>query len=222
MKYDNYEQFKQHAQALKKSLISKIQDPQAQKVIKLSLVQEALAQSLNYANLAAFKAQAFAGQDQLLNMVPDNLGSFLLCVEGLAYNQETMEDVSFAIINSDYATTEDIRRTAYREHRQYRSEGYDVDAHLPASTWEDCVVTAVHIECPSISKYGVPYYGDEESAPVRIAKNFSMKVLKNLDISIHDRGDDGGTTVFFEVRAPQSVFNAITALPLVNTELEEI
>lgn len=221
MKYENYEQFKNHSKVLKNALVAKIKDPQAKKAIKLSLVQEALAQSLNYANLATFKAMEFAGYDQILDAVPDNLGPFLLNVEGLAYDDE-MEPVSFAIVRDGYATCQDIRRTRYSEHREFRSAGYAVDLHLPADIWKDCVVTAVHIECPCISEYGTPYFGDEETAAVRIAKAFNMKVFKHVEVSIHDRGDDGGTTIFFEVQAPQHVFNSITALPLVDHDLDEV
>ena len=224
MFYENYAQFKSHAKALKKALAQGLSSEETPSKLRLSTVQEAIAHSLGYASLAAFKAKVFAKSSQIVDQIPDNLGPFLLCVEGLLYNEE-LEDESFAILNGEYATLRDLRHlSVFRRHRDFRSEGYCVGRypHLDAEFWAQCYVTGIHIECPSVSEYGTPYFGDFESAAQRVADAFQMKVKKNLDIQIHDRGDDGGTTVFFEVHAPQVVFDKITALPLCSNDGEEL
>lgn len=224
MKFENYEQFKSYAKTLQSALNRKMATPSQDNPVKLSVVQEALAQSVGYDCLAAFKATAFKVNEQIVKEVPDGLGSFLMCVEGLVYDDE-MEPQSFVILDQEYATIEDIRRARnFTVHREKRSEGYIVDRHpeLNAELWSQCYVKAIHIECPSIGEYGVPYYGDEHSAAERITQQFQMKVVERPDVYIHDRGDDGGTTVFFEVWAPQSVFNTLEDLPLVDHDGDEV
>lgn len=224
MNYENFTQFKNHAKSLQGALNRKLAGSSPEDSIKLSIVQEALAQSLGFDCLAAFKATAFKENEQIVKEVPDDLGSFLLCVDGLAYDED-MEPVSFAIIDQDYACVRDIHRTeSHRAHREKRSEGYWIDRHpeLDSEFWSQCYVKAVHIECPSIGEYGVPYFGDELTAAQRIVKQYHFKVVELPDVYIKDRGDDGGTTVFFEVWAPQSVFNKITALPLCDLDGDEV
>lgn len=224
MKFENYTQFKSYAKTLQAALNRKMATATEVAPVRLSDVQEALAQSVGYDCLAAFKATAFKASEQIVKEVPEGLGSFLMCVEGLAYDEE-MEPESFVILDERYSTARDIHKTRdWTFHREMRSEGYLVDRHpeLDANFWAQCYVKAIHIECPSIGEYGIPYFGDELTAAQRIVEQYQMKVVDRPDVYIEDRGDDGGTTVFFEVWAPQSVFDALEDLPLVDHDGDEV
>jgi len=65
---------------------------------------------------------------------------------------------------------------------------------------ENVVIQAVRAEIPSVDEYGLPGLADESSAPAWLREEFGVAVIEPLDITVHDRGDDGMGCFWVEAR----------------------
>jgi len=64
----------------------------------------------------------------------------------------------------------------------------------------DVVVQAIRAETPATDEYGIPDFADEDYANKALQDDFNLAAIAELDITLHDRGDDGATIAWFEAR----------------------
>lgn len=79
--------------------------------------------------------------------------------------------------------------------------------------YSSMVVTNVLSVCPSIDRYGVPYYGDCNSVQERVLDDFNFRVSDTVTADLFDTGCDGGDSVYFEVLVSPDLADKIRAIP---------
>lgn len=79
-------------------------------------------------------------------------------------------------------------------------------------------IQAVRAEVPSIDEYGLPGLADESNAPAWLREEFGVAVVEPLDITVHDRGDDGMGCFWVEARVHPDLAKQLPAkVPVKNT-----
>lgn len=62
------------------------------------------------------------------------------------------------------------------------------------------VVTDVHSTVPSIDKYGLPWFADEDKAHAWFREEIGCATTTPLEVSLRDTGDDSAAQYWFEAR----------------------
>jgi hypothetical protein len=75
----------------------------------------------------------------------------------------------------------------------------------------DVVVQAIRAETPATDEYGTPDFADEDYANKALREDFNLAAIADLDITLHDRGDDGGTQAWFEARVSPAMAKLLAA-----------
>jgi hypothetical protein len=86
-------------------------------------------------------------------------------------------------------------------------EGFAFGPHI--------AIQAVRAELPSVGEYGLPDVANEETAATWLRAEYGVAVTEPIDITVHDRGDDGGARFWFEARIEPA---KAQALPQVEPE----
>jgi hypothetical protein len=75
----------------------------------------------------------------------------------------------------------------------------------------DVVVQAIRAETPATDEYGIPDFADEDYANKALREDFNLGAIAELDITLHDRGDDGATVAWFEARVSPAMARLLPA-----------
>lgn len=67
------------------------------------------------------------------------------------------------------------------------------------------VATKVYSTAPSVDKYGLPHYADEDKAPAFFREDLHCAALDGMDVSFTDTGDDSSSRYWFEARVHPEV-----------------
>jgi len=77
---------------------------------------------------------------------------------------------------------------------------------------DQTVASKVYSTAPSVDKYGLPHYADEDKAPAFFREDLQCAALTHVEVDFTDTGDDSASRYWFEAYVHPDVARGIEAL----------
>lgn len=170
-----------------------------------SVYLEAVARLAHHKNWATYLVAANA-VEALVKTIDDVAGwpTFVFC-----FDERDENDLAEAL----YVLPAGV--TLADRNRQERHGPFDTRGSIEVpdgfTLSDKTVATKVYSTAPSVDRYGLPDFADEDKAPGFFREDLHCAAITAMDVSFTDTGDDSSTRYWFEARVHPEVAKVLEA-----------